>query len=317
MSLLPALLTALVPLFALILTGYGLRRWANTIQDHHVPVMNGLVMNVTLPATIFVAIASAPAISASYAMLPVLLIVVQLAAVAISYGLGRMLRLPSATMGMILVTGAFGNTAFLGYPVILALMPRMFPAGVLLDEFGMTILMYVGTAIVALRYGAEQGENGTSPWLALAKFLRGVIFLSIVAGLVAHTIRGHLPGWTHPITSTALQVMSYLGQATTPLVLLSLGASLRPREAASPLVLVPSAMKLVVVPVLMWGLFFCFGLPRELVGIAVLQASMPTSVIVSVLCERHGMDGARAGGVVCASTALSILTIPVMLTLLR
>ena len=47
MNLLFLTLHSLIPLFALIGLGYGLRRWS-LLHHEHVPVLNGLVVNVLL-----------------------------------------------------------------------------------------------------------------------------------------------------------------------------------------------------------------------------------------------------------------------------
>ena len=284
----------------------------------HVPILNALVIEVTLPATVFIAIAKAPAIPGTYALLPVLFIVTELCAIGLAYALGRAIRASRATQGMLMLTGAFGNTAFLGYPIMLAVMPKMFPAGVLLDEFGMMILMYVCAAVITARFGAAAGEGEPVSLLGtLGAFARSPIFLAVIGGIVAHFARGHMPAATHAATAMLMQILAYLGQATTPLVLLALGASLRPRAAASPVLFLSGALKLIACPILMWCLFRIVGLSGDLLHIGVLQASMPTGVVVSVLCSKHGLDGAKAGGAVCATTAISLITIPLMQAFLR
>ena len=59
MALFAVVLRALAPLFLLIVLGNLLRR-ARVLHAAHVPVLNGLVLNVTLPALIFLALTRAP-----------------------------------------------------------------------------------------------------------------------------------------------------------------------------------------------------------------------------------------------------------------
>lgn len=62
MSFFPAILAALAPPFLLILLGFGLKR-AGVLHPAHVPILNGLVLKVTLPALILLGLLRAPALS--------------------------------------------------------------------------------------------------------------------------------------------------------------------------------------------------------------------------------------------------------------
>jgi malonate transporter len=53
------ILPALAPIFFVILVGYGPGR-LRIVENHHVDGLNALVMNFALPASLFVATASAP-----------------------------------------------------------------------------------------------------------------------------------------------------------------------------------------------------------------------------------------------------------------
>ena len=122
MTLFPIVLRALAPLFLLIVLGSLLRR-ARVLHTAHVPVLNGLVVQVTLPALIFLALTRASALPASDACLPVAFWLAEAVTMALAYALGRLARLPRPALGALLIVGVFGNTAFLGYPITLSLLP--------------------------------------------------------------------------------------------------------------------------------------------------------------------------------------------------
>lgn len=315
MNLLSALFTAVAPLFLLIVAGYALRRWARALHLAHVPILNGLVVNVTLPATIFVALTRAPHISAEYARLPLAMFLVEAALIGLIFVLARPLRLPRPTVGMTLFTGVFGNTVFLGYPVAQALLPQVFTGAVLIDQIGMMLPFFLCAPFVMERYGS----GGTSAVRTrLARLARSPILLAVVSGLIAHYLRPFLPDTVHPVGAMALKAGGYLSQATTPLALLTLGVSLRPRAiASSARLLLPGALKLAVCPLLMWALCTALGLHGDMLRVGVLQASMPSSVTSSILSSQAEMDEMTAGGVVFATTLLSLVTIPVLQTLLH
>jgi predicted permease len=115
------------------------------------------------------------------------------------------------------------------------------------------------------------------------------------------------------------QTLTYLGQGTTPIVLLALGAALRPgaiRRYPLPVAL-SCGLKLVVTPLLAWGFSHWMGLPNNLISLCVQMGAMPTAVMCSVLCTQNSLEGDMAVAIVFASTALSTITVPLALSLLH
>ncbi len=314
-------LGALAPLFLLILLGYGLKR-LRVLHPAHVPVLNGLVLNVTLPALIVQGLMGAPRLPLADALPPLALILAQGVTLALAYGAGRAFRMTRPVQGALLMTATFGNTGFLGYPIALALLPQLFPTTILLDQFGMTIMLYFTAAIVGARLGTSGGGTGDVR-AAILRFLRGPLFLSVVVGTLARLVPWppallHLPGLPQ-IGRALMQCLKYLGQGTTPLVLLALGVALRPgaaRAYAGPLA-AACALKLLVTPLAMWAVLRVFGLHGDLLTTSVLSAAMPTAVTASVLSADHDLAGDYAVGVVFASTILSAVTVPLLLSVLR
>lgn len=325
MSLFLLTLRALAPLFLLILLGYGLKR-ARILHTAHVPVLNGVVVNLTLPALVVLGLARAPRLPLSEALLPLALLLAQIITLAAAFALGRGLRLPGPTLGATLIVGAFGNTGFLGYPMTLALLPVRFPDAILLDQFGMTILLYLSAAVIGARLGSGQAGAAGLPGqerAAILKFLRSPLFLSLVVGSLARVIP-----WPHALLSlpavqwvgsVMAQCLTYLGQGTTPVVLLALGVALRPGAARLHLrpLLLSSALKLLLCPLAMWALCLAFGLSGDRLRVGVLLAAMPTAVVASVLCGQHELEGDYAVGAVFASTVFSALSVPLLLSILR
>ncbi|MES2460676.1 MAG: AEC family transporter [Armatimonadota bacterium] len=324
-------LRILTPLFLLILLGAVLKR-KNVIPPSAIPVLNGLVVYVTLPALVVLALAKAPELPADYARATLCFFAAGMGTMLIAYILGRLFRLPRTIHGALIMTAAFGNTSFLGYPITLArpVVADIFPAAVLLDQFAMTLPMYLCIVLVS---GAFGGASQTHPGSGLPKnegtakslirFFRGPVFVSIVLGLMARLI---------PWPSTLLQNMSlqavgnitgqtlaYLGQGTTPIVLLAFGAALRPGAVRSyPLPIALSCgLKLLVTPLLTWLFCHLAGLPNNLIALGVQMGAMPTAVMCSVLCVQNSLEGDMAIAIVFASTVLSAITVPLALSLLH
>ena len=320
MLLYTAILSALAPPFLLIILGYGLRR-LRVMHPAYVPIFNDLVLNVTLPALILLGLLRAPALSPRLALPVAAMFLTEMLALGIVYTLGLGLRLPRRLLGAVLIVGVFGNTSFIGYPLTLAIFPRQFPTTILLDQFGMTLPMYLTAALVGSRFGGGDGSGGHRA--AMGRFFRSPIFLSAVLGLALHSLPvpptlSSMP-LLHHLGAILLQGLGYLGQGTTPLVLLALGVALRPGAALKQpaALLLACGSKLLLCPLLVWLLCRAFGVGGEVRADTILETAMPTAVLASVLSGQNDMEGDFAVGVVFAATVLSALTVPLLLSGLR
>jgi len=312
-----AILTALAPPFLLIILGYGLKR-LRVMHPAHVPILNDLVLNVTLPALILLGLLRAPALSPRLGLPVLVMFLSEMAALGSVYALGRGLHLPRRLLGATLMVGVFGNTSFIGYPLTLALFPKQFPTTILLDQFGMTLPMYVTAALVGARMGGGGGHGA-----AIGRFFRSPIFASAMLGLFLHSLPtlpllASVP-LLHRIGLILMQCLGYLDQGTTPLVLLALGVALQPGAAFKQpyALLLACGAKLLLCPLLVWLLCRAFGVSGEVRADTLLETAMPTAVLASVLSGQNDMEGDFAVGVVFTATVLSALTIPLLLTFLR
>ena len=336
MTLFATVLQTLVPLFALILLGYLLRRYARVLHLGHLPSFTGLVVNVTLPALVLTEIVRAPRLDAR---LPLAMLSAEAVTMGLAFAVGRLLRLTRPALGMLLMVACFGNTAFLGYPVSRAVVPDVFASAVVIDQFGMTLPMLLTAGVLGGIFGArDRGDTGSTGDInhagardarggtfgpAVQRWIRSPIFLAAALAVVVRWVpwppaltgaRG-----TVVLASMVGQTLDYLAKATTPVALLAMGALLQPRAAtaAGRLLLVPCAFKLVVCPLLMWMVCRLLGLHGDLLRVGVLEASMPTSITCSLLCAQYAMEGGLAGGAVFAATALSLVSISLLQSLIR
>jgi predicted permease len=144
----------------------------------------------------------------------------------------------------------------------------------------------------------------------MLEFLKIPLLPATVLALILRTV--HVP---QPIVIS----MQYLGAATVPLAMLSLGLTLSTnsiRGMALPFT-ASFILKVAVLPILV-----CFGL--GVAGIngvvrdtAILEASMPTAVMAGVVAGQYGADGPFVSGAIFLMTLFSLGTIPVVLMLLH
>jgi hypothetical protein len=152
------------------------------------------------------------------------------------------------------------------------------------------------------------GAGGRASWTGVAVGIaKNPLILACALG-AALSGSGVPPGW-------AASVLGILAQAALPIALLCVGAgldfsSVRARFAT---IAATSLLKLVVVPVLAWGIASVTGLAGPVFAIAMLFAATPASPSTYVLARQLGGDAGLMAGIVTVETALSVLTMSVML----
>jgi predicted permease len=161
---------------------------------------------------------------------------------------------------------------------------------------------------------ANHGEQNV--WRELS---RNPLIIATVAGLLAN-----LAGIELPVP--ALKLLSRLSDGAVVLGLLAVGAGLRlgqteqdgvgqvnvfrSKTSASVYLLV---VKLVVMPLVAWGLARLLGLSPLYANIVLLFAALPTASSAFILAQRMGGDGAAVAWQISTSTLLAMLTIPLWL----
>lgn len=72
-----------------------------------------------------------------------------------------------------------------------------------------------------------------------------------------------------------------------------------------------SALRLIILPAIAWGISFLMGLEPVATGVAVIMTGMPAGSTAAIFAARYGSDAVFATKCVVLSTLLSMLTIPV------
>lgn len=327
MNLYASTLQALAPLFALILLGYALKR-RRILHSSHVPIMNGLVLNITLPALVIHGLAAAPSLPWRDALPAVAAFFAELVVMLLALGICTLVRLPRPTVGMVILVGSFANTGFLGYPMTLALLKDQMPSAILLDQFGMSVPLFLSAALIGGYFGpAGGGRDGAGIQFGGRRertvgFVGSPLFFSMILGLSARlvpwSVLAKIPG-ERAVGELITDCLTYLAEGTIPIVLLALGASLRPNALRGDLrpIVIASLLKLFALPMVAYLFCTLFGLRGDILRLGLLQTSMPTAVMASVLCAQNDLDGDTAVAIVFITTVLSALTVPLLLGTFR
>ncbi|SRR5450830_195183 len=138
------------------------------------------------------------------------------------------------------------------------------------------------------------------------------LLIATASGLLFSVAGLHLP-------EVASAVLSRLGSASLALGLLMVGAGLRLEGAHHNKLMAAylSAIKLLAVPAVAYGLGRWYGLPMLQLQIVVLFCALPTASSCYILAVRMGGNGPITAFLVSLGTLVSAVTIPFWLTLVH
>lgn len=290
----------LVPDFALILLGFGLRRLFHS-DERFWDGLEKLVYYVLFPALLFSALtrtpiawgAAAPAVGAA------------LAATVAGMGLALLARplfRPPAIVFASQFQCAFRFNTYVGLAVI----------GKLHGAAGIAMMSILVGAMVPLVNLASVWMLARHGRLGLARELaRNPLILATVAGLSFDLAGLQLPG-------LLAQFLGRLGEASISLGLLAVGAALGLRGAsgghgAAAYLL---AVKLAAVPAVAWLVGSALRLEGVYLAATIVFAALPAASSAYILAQRMGGDGPATAWLITAGTIAAMFTLPLWVSAL-
>jgi predicted permease len=122
-------------------------------------------------------------------------------------------------------------------------------------------------------------------------------------------------GWQTPVWLT--NTLQLAGQMAIPLMLITLGVALGridARRFMRPLVL--AIVKVISCATIATGVGLYFELSPIAMAVLILQLTTPVAVTSYLLAEKYGADSETVAGLVVVSTAVSVISLPVLLVFL-
>lgn len=305
-------LQILIPIFALILAGFVLRRRGIASAAACVE-LNRFVVWLAMPALLFKLMAHAswaqlyqPGFVAAFGLACAAVFLVTLA-----WRLRSGLHLADASLDA--VAASYANTAYIGFPLILALFGD---AGVAPTTVATLMVVSVLFAIAAML--VEVGLlTERRPHKVGMKLLRGMSRNPLIVAPTAGALWA-ASGMSLPAPADTF--LNLLGAAATPCALVCLGLFLaeKRRAASTPKAsLALAAGKLVLQPALTWWLAArVFMVPAPLTQMAVLLAALPTGTGPFMLAEFYRREAFITARTILLSTVGSLVSLTVLLRLM-
>ncbi len=301
------LLGIIGPVFALILMG-AVARSRKLLELPAIKGMSDFVFFAAMPALLFLSIGGAPPLRLADLAASFLAGALLLFAVAVLLG-RRLLRQRLAGASVFALNCVFGNTVMLGIPIVDAAYGREGVANLLaVIAFHSAFLLPLATILIEADTGTGRGPLGVLR-AALPGILRNPVIVTMVLALTWRLTGLHIP---LPVQ----RFLGLLGAAGPPLALFCLGASLPKPAGWSDVseVLLGGTLKLLVMPVLVGALAHAAGVAGLGFKVVVIASAMPTGANAFMLARRFETMAEASASLVVASTAVSVVTLSVLLS---
>lgn len=216
-----------------------------------------------------------------------------------------LLRIKDGDKGMYRMLVAFMNNGFVGFPLVAAVYGEGSVFFASLSNIPFNLLLYtVGVLFL-------QREDKS------AKFsIKSVINVPIVATLIAVVIFA----FEIPMPKLIDDVADTISAATVPLSMMCVGLSLGSvslKEALiQPRLYGIGFVRLVLCPLAVWLVLRIFIENPVILGTIVLLSACPSAIICTILGIQYGRDGVESSEAIFISTMLSMITMPLLITVL-
>lgn len=296
---------ALAPTFILIALGYIIRT-AGVANAETFGMVNRFGYFVLYPAFLFTLVSGAHAAIAGAG----LFILGLLLAVSALMSLAMAALLFMRNDGPAFTSVFQGGVRWNGF-ALLAAAPALYgQTGV--DLIGLAfgpMVLFVNVICVAVlsRWGATRATS----WRAvLDQIIANPLIIACAAGLAVNFLNVRRLG---PISDA----LSLLGQAAMPIALLCVGAGLdfAALRAGSMRVAAATALKLLLAPLIFWGVARALGADPLVAAVAAGMGATPTAAAGYTLAREMGGDARLMAAIVTATTLASIITMPLAIGL--
>lgn len=301
-------LTQTIAGFVAIVCVGALLRGFKVVERSDARVLNAVIIYVGLPAFIFTAVNGSHALTMKSLRVVAVSWVVFAVIAGVALLVSRLLRLERKRAGGFFLAASLGNTGYIGYPLTSALLgAAAVPIAVLSDVFG-TVLQLVLVGFPVARHFGRRGAKLTV-WRLVTEL---ATFPALIAAVVALAV----PAAAVPVPVS--EWLAAIAKMVSPLIMLSVGISLRPRAIAhgAPALLALAAIRLLVAPALVAWLGPVV-LDGNALRVAVLEAGMPSMMLSLAVGERFGLDDDFIAAAIFVTTVAATLSVPLWQSLVH
>ena len=291
----------LLPVFAIAGAGFLLARFAG-VQVHGV---SRLTFHVLAPALVFNVLVTSTLDAAQSSRMALFYLLVAVSAALMARIAAIPLRLDRRTLSAFMLVVVCSNSGNYGLPVALLAFGR--------EALAFASVYFVCSAIFSYTGGVLLAASGKrSLRAALQGLVRVPAFYGAMAALLTMSVGINVP-------EIVMRPVGMLSDAALPLMILVLGMQIeRATMPERPIVVAAAVVvSLILTPLAAIGWAHVVGLRGAALQAGVLQSSMPTAVMTTILALEFDALPQFVTSVVCLATLLSPLTVTLLIAYLQ
>ncbi|EOU1337586.1 AEC family transporter [Cronobacter malonaticus] len=308
---------ALAPIFVIMLLGFMAGK-TKMVDNQNVALLNIFVMDFALPAALFSATVQTPwaGIVAQMPLIVVLVLAMWVTYAAIYFlAVGPFKKSPQDA-AVLTLTVALPNYAALGLPILGSVLgegPSTSLSVAVSIACGSVLMTPFCLLILEREKARTSGENSGSTLAMLPVLMWRSVKKPIVWGPLLGVVLSAI-GITMP--ELVLAAIKPLGLAATAAALFLTGVILSARKLKiNSMVITATITKLLIQPFIAWGIVLALGLTGPVAITAILMIALAAGFFGVVFGNRFGVQSPDAEAVLLLSSVLSILSLPLFISL--
>jgi len=292
-------MSKLIIIFVCLIIGILLQRVKRIPKNLHFR-LNTVILYALLPAVILLSI---PTLTWSKELVPVALvawIIFMLALIFFSL-VGARFNWDKKTVACLILTAGLGNTSFVGFPIIEAVLGvEAIKYAVVLDQAGTFLICSTFGVWLALSFS----QGATAKREILKRVLLFPPFIAIAFSLILTSFH-----WT--ASGITKSILEQLASLLAPLALISVGLQLKLRDLHGEWKFLTWGLgfKLVLAPMMIFFIYRMLDVPQKIFEVVLLESAMAPMITSSILAASYGLHPKLAGLMVGFGVPLSFLTL--------
>ena len=294
----------IISIVLMIGLGYFLKR-IDFLSEKDIDPLNKIVMYILMPCMIFSALYSADmSLLPTLGILPFVILTGSIGSGVISYIVLKRLHYDDKKIWSVLVTVMIANTAFMGYPVNLGVYGHPGFLRAIFCDLATTCMFLLLSFVLVLKFGGTVKR-------AFREILLFPPLWAVVLGISFNLLN-------IPIGPVLDKTVNYLADGAIPLIMISLGLSIELGGLArsKAMVIFTSIVKLGVFPLIALIVVSLLGLTGLQHDVGIIEAAMPSGMLSLLLAITYKLDYELTSDCILINTVISLITLPIIMTLL-
>lgn len=200
----------------------------------------------------------------------------------------------------------FGNVAYMGYPIALALYGQIGLFYAIMINVSFNLLVYSLGRIIMI--------NSEDKQISFAKTLINPALIATILGVINFALPYNIP-------ETINNGLDMVGKMTTPIAMLIVGMYLSDMKikdiVTSKYVYFVSLIRLIVIPLLMYIILMPFNLDPILFKSSIVISATPAAVVTVIYANQNNNNPDEASRIVFITTLISVISIPLIAILIN